>query len=282
MRTPEDKAYAFGYTTAATEMMAARSAKANAAFFLKHVRSGMRVLDCGCGPGSITLGLAEAAAPGEVFGIDLESSQVALARTEAVRRGLKNVHFETADVCHLPFAAATFDAVFGHTILMQFSNPHPALTEAWRVLKPGGFAGFREWAADGSLYEPPNGARRKCMTVFARILERRGGDPHVGRRLVGLLHNAGFRQVTSSASYDVAGTPEAKRISYDQWARVCAEAEWMGLAISLGWVSTAERQALTAALRAEGATPDAFTAAAFCEALGWKYGETPPLPSLAD
>ena len=273
MSTPGDKAYTFGYTSAATEMMAARSAKANAAFFLKQVHSGMRVLDCGSGPGSITLGLAEVAAPGEVFGIDLDSSQVALARTEAARRGIENVHFETADVCHLPFPAAAFDAVFGHTILMQFSNPRPVLTEARRVLKPGGVAGFREWASDGSLYEPPDGARRKCMTLFTRMLERDGGDPRVGRRLGGLLHEAGFRQVTTSASYEVAGTPEAKRISYDRWARVCEEADWMGQAISLGWVGKEERQALIAALRAEGATPDAFAAAAFCEALGWKYGD---------
>jgi ubiquinone/menaquinone biosynthesis C-methylase UbiE len=276
MSTPGDKAYTFGYTTAATEMMAARSATANAAFFLKQVRSGMRVLDCGCGPGSITLGLAEVAAPGEAFGIDLDSSQVALARTEAARRGIENVHFGTADVCHLPFPAATFDVVFGHTILMQFSNPHPVLTEAWRVLKPGGVAGFREWASDGSLYEPPDGARRKCMTLFTRMLERDGGDPRVGRRLGGLLHEAGFRQVTTSASYEVPGTPEAKRISYARWARLCEEADWMGQAISLGWIRKEERQALIAALRAEGATPDAFAAAAFCEALGWKYGDSLP------
>jgi ubiquinone/menaquinone biosynthesis C-methylase UbiE len=276
MSTPGDKAYTFGYTSAATEMMAARSAKANAAFFLEHVRSGMRVLDCGCGPGSITLGLAELAAPGQVFGVDIEPSQAALARTEAARRGIENVQFETADVCHLPFPAATFDAVFGHTILMQFSNPLPILAEAWRVLKPGGVAGFREWASDGSLYEPPDGARRKCMTLLTRMMERDGRDPRVGRRLGGLLHGAGFRQVRTSASYEVAGTPEAKRIFYDRWARLCEEADWMGQAISLGWVSKEEREALIATLRAEGATPEAFAAAAFCEAIGWKHGESLP------
>jgi ubiquinone/menaquinone biosynthesis C-methylase UbiE len=198
MSTLGDKAYTFGYTSAATEMMAARSAKANAAFFLEHVRSGMRVLDCGCGPGSITLGLAELAAPGQVFGVDIEPSQAALARTEAARRGIENVQFETADVCHLPFPAAAFDAVFGHTILMQFSNPLPLLAEAWRVLKPGGVAGFREWASDGSLYEPPDGARRKCMTLLTRMMERDGRDPRVGRRLGGLLQ--GRRSIARTRS----------------------------------------------------------------------------------
>ena len=50
----------------------------------------------------------------------------------------------------------------------------------------------------------------------------------------------------------------------------------MGQGIGLGWVSKEERQALIAALRAEGATPDAFAAAASREALGWKYGDSLP------
>jgi ubiquinone/menaquinone biosynthesis C-methylase UbiE len=43
---------------------------------------GMRVLDLGCGPGSITLGLAQAVAPGEGIGVDLQPSQVAQATAE--------------------------------------------------------------------------------------------------------------------------------------------------------------------------------------------------------
>jgi ubiquinone/menaquinone biosynthesis C-methylase UbiE len=49
-----------------------RTAAREGAFFLPHLRPGMRVLDCGCGPGSITVGLAAAVAPGQAVGIDLE------------------------------------------------------------------------------------------------------------------------------------------------------------------------------------------------------------------
>ena len=47
-----------------------RTAAENAAFFLPYLRPGLRLLDVGSGPGSITLGLAEAVAPGEAVGIE--------------------------------------------------------------------------------------------------------------------------------------------------------------------------------------------------------------------
>ena len=67
--------------------MALRTASQEAAFFLPSLRPGIRVLDLGCGPGSITLGLAEAVAPGEVVGVDFQPSQVAQARLWVLRVG---------------------------------------------------------------------------------------------------------------------------------------------------------------------------------------------------
>ena len=55
--------------------MALRTASQEAAFFLPSLRPGIRVLDLGCGPGSITLGLAEAVDPGEVVGVDLQPNK---------------------------------------------------------------------------------------------------------------------------------------------------------------------------------------------------------------
>ena len=49
----------------------ARRTGAAAAFLAPHLRRGMRLIDCGCGPGSITVDLARAVALGEAIGIDL-------------------------------------------------------------------------------------------------------------------------------------------------------------------------------------------------------------------
>jgi ubiquinone/menaquinone biosynthesis C-methylase UbiE len=271
MGTADDKKiYTFGYSATATQMLTGRSAERNAGFFLPHLRAGMHVLDCGCGPGSITLGLAEAVAPGEVVGIDIESSQIDLARTQAAQQGCSNVRFVVGDVLHLPYPEAMFDAMFGHTILMQFHDPLPMLAEVYRVVKPGGVVGFREAAYDGNLYEPPERARHQFFTLFIRTLQHNGSNPLVGRQLGALLDRAGFDRITMSASYTSMGTPEAKQASYERMARLCIESAWMEQAIALGWISPDARDRLSTALRVEGADPGAFFATAYCEVVGWK------------
>jgi 2-polyprenyl-3-methyl-5-hydroxy-6-metoxy-1,4-benzoquinol methylase len=73
-----------GYSAPIVKVMASRTAEREGAFFLAHLQLGMRVLDVGCGPGTITLGLARAAASAEVVGIDVDQSQIDAARRPLV------------------------------------------------------------------------------------------------------------------------------------------------------------------------------------------------------
>ncbi len=133
--------YTPGYSAPVLSLMEQRTADTHAGFFLPQLMPGWCVLDAGCGPGTITLGLARRVAPGLVTGIDVEDSQFAKAREQAEREGL-NVEFRKASVYQLPFQDDCFDAVFSHALLEHLSDPGAALAELRRVLKPEGLIGL--------------------------------------------------------------------------------------------------------------------------------------------
>src|SRR5438067_1545844 len=114
-----EERYTNGYIAPVVDLLGKRSATWNAGFILPYLRPGMSLIDCGCGPGAITIGLTQAVAPGQVVGIDIESSQVEAARSLAAKMGVANVRFEVANVYDLPFPDASFDAAFAHTSLQH-------------------------------------------------------------------------------------------------------------------------------------------------------------------
>ena len=113
------------------------TAEASAAYLLPYLRPGLRVLDFGCGPGNISVGLAKAAAPGELHGVDMEESQIELARAVAAAYGRDNTIFHAGDVTNMPFEDDFFDVAHCHNVLMHIPDTGAVLAEVKRVLKPG-------------------------------------------------------------------------------------------------------------------------------------------------
>jgi 2-polyprenyl-3-methyl-5-hydroxy-6-metoxy-1,4-benzoquinol methylase len=123
-----------GYSPRVPAYMAARTATREAGFLLPYLHAGMRVLDCGCGPGSITMDLARMVAPRQVEGINIGETQIASAEAGSLERGLTNVHFQVGTVYELPFPAGSFDVVFANTVTQHLSDPVRAQREMCRVL----------------------------------------------------------------------------------------------------------------------------------------------------
>ena len=262
--------YVCGYTPASIQIMASRTADVHARFLLPYLRPGMRLVDLGCGPGSITVGLAKSVAPGEVVGVDIESTQIRLASAHAADQRVANARFEVGDVRDLSFPDSAVDVVFGHTILMQFQDPIPVLREVSRILKPGGLAGFREPCFAHNLSEPPDSAQDRLWKLFGRVLARNGGDIDIGLRLGTLLRSTGFGSLAMSASFSGAWTPEANLDACERNARLCEEAGFMKQAIALGLIGPDVAATMATALRGEARDPVVFFATAWREIVGWK------------
>jgi ubiquinone/menaquinone biosynthesis C-methylase UbiE len=263
--------YTMGYGPAATALMAMRSAQSHAAFFLSFLRPGMSVLDCGCGPGTVTLGFAQLVAPGQVVGTDIEASQVALANDKASSRSLANLHFETASIYELPFADASFDAVFMSALLGNLREPGRGLREVHRVLKPGGVIGVKEFDHGGDIVHPPEPAMAKCEELYQRLRREYGHDPEGGRKIGAFLLEAGFRDLRVSASYEALSDAKTLRGAAQVFVGLLAEG-WGEAFSSRGWVSTEDIKAMGDAWLRFAEFPGALFAAAWCEAVASKDG----------
>ena len=89
-----------------------RTVENSAAYLLPHLRPGLRLLDVGCGPGTITADLATRLAPGTVLGIDASAEVI-----DAARRDHPDVTFSVADVYDLGLEDASWDVVHAHQVL---------------------------------------------------------------------------------------------------------------------------------------------------------------------
>lgn len=245
-------------------LAAMRTAAKDAAFFLPYLRPGMQVLDVGSGPGSITVGLAEAVAPGEVVGIDMQQSQVERASALAAERGVLNARFEVGDAYRLPFPDRSFDAAFASAVFFHLNKPARALVEMRRVLRPGGIVGVRDPDFGTILLTPETPLLEQWFALVVRGVQHNGGDPFVGRHLRRLLLEAGFVRTKVSSSTRNAGSHEETR-HYSAFLKTWS----LATALAERWVTRATVDAMIAEFDAWGEHPDAFFTATYCEAVGW-------------
>jgi ubiquinone/menaquinone biosynthesis C-methylase UbiE len=262
--------YTLGYGNAAMAMMASRTATSHAGFFLPHLRPGMRLLDCGCDPGTITIGLAEAVRPGDVLGLDVEANQVQFATDRAKAQGVSNVRFEVGDIYELPAEDASFDGIFIEAVLMNLREPLRGLHEAYRVLKPGGVIGVREVDHAGDLRFPHDPAIEQGIALYIRARQHNGHDPYVGRKLRSLLHEANFAPIHASASFESSGTPEAVQAASQIYGGLMTQSNITDQILEHGWADRPTLDQIGVAWREFGAHSGAFMTLTWCEAVGWK------------
>src|SRR5580693_814445 len=156
-----------------------RSAENSAAYLLPHLKPHMRILDVGCGPGTITAGLADRVPRGHVTGIDTAPEVVDEARELAAQRD--NLDFTTGDVYALDYPDATFCVVHAHQVMQHLGDPVRALTEMRRVTKPGGLIAVRDADYGGMIWYPAIPVLDDWLALYHKVARGNGGEPDAGR-----------------------------------------------------------------------------------------------------
>jgi len=264
-----ESSYTIGYQEGALAYMQFRSAERSCAFFRHHVRPASQILDCGCGPGSITVGLARWAPDGQTVGIDRAAEQLDGARTRARALGVKNVAFRQGDIFDLPFADGSFDVVFSQTVLFHIPEREKALAEIKRVLRPGGLVALRDAINASIIVWPDDPLVREVGRVVRLGAQRSGGNPDVGRELGALLHSAGFDDVFLTLGFEQPERPE-ERAEYCSLVAGVLEGDLATLAVSEGWSTAETLVQAVARFRDLAKAPGSIWAIPFGQAIGRK------------
>lgn len=159
------------------------------------VRAGDRVLEVGCGTGSVLRDVASLVGTrGEVAGVDpsrrILHAARALSRTEVARQ---RVSFRLASAERLPFRRDRFDVTLAVSVLLHVPDALAAVREMARVTRPGGRVGLQDQDFGTVAVAHPD--RELTTRIMEGVAARMYADPWSGRRLPELLRQAGLGDV---------------------------------------------------------------------------------------
>ncbi|HEX7353727.1 MAG TPA: methyltransferase domain-containing protein [Mycobacteriales bacterium] len=245
--------YTHGHHPSVLGSHATRTAATSAAYLLPLLRSGQSVLDVGCGPGTVTADLARLVAPGQVVGIEPVDEPLAAARALDT-----SATFELGDVYALRFEDDSFDVVHGHQVLQHLTDPVAALREMRRVCRPGGIVACRDADYASFTWAPAEPRLDRWLDVYRRLARHNGAEPDAGRYLTTWFAEAGFTDVTGSASAWSYCSPQERGTWARTWEQRVLSSAYATQSVAAGLTTDRELQELAAGWRAWGAAPVGF------------------------
>jgi ubiquinone/menaquinone biosynthesis C-methylase UbiE len=227
-----------------------RTAENSAGYLLPLLEPGMRLLDVGCGPGTITMELAERVAPrGSVTALERTDAALDLARAEAGRRGTANVDFLVGDAQALDVADTSYDVVHAHQVLQHLDDPVQALQEMRRVTRSGGVVAARDSDYEAFAWHPRLPELDRWLEVYLAVARSNRAEPAAGRLLLSWARAAGFTDVTASSSTWCFATPEDRAWWGGLWADRVVASDLARQAVDGGFATTRDLDVLAAGWR---------------------------------
>lgn len=244
-----------------------RTAANSAGYLLGSLRAGLDLLDVGCGPGTITLDLAELVAPGQVLGIDASAEVVAQADELRRSRGVPNASFRVDDVYGLDVGDASVDVVHAHQVLQHLTDPVAALTEMRRVLRPGGVLAVRDSDYGAFVWAPDAPELDRWLELYHDVTARNGAQADAGRYLLGWVRRAGFADAVATSSTWTFADPEARAWWAGSWAERVERSALAEQAVAYGLSDAAELAGIARAWRGWAESDDGFFCVVHAEVL---------------
>ncbi|PYI65568.1 SAM-dependent methyltransferase [Arthrobacter livingstonensis] len=250
--------YTHGHHESVLRSHASRTAANSAAYLIPHLSHGLRVLDVGSGPGTITADFARLVAPGEVLGLDRSPEVVAAATALASQQHLSNLSFDTGDIYGLDFPDDSFDVVHAHQVLQHLTDPVEALREMRRVARPGGIVAVRDADFHGMSWYPQLPELDDWMELYQRVARHNNAEPDAGRRLVHWAQAAGLSEVAPSSANWLYATDDQRAWLAGVWSDRVEKSAFAQQAVAYGMADAAGLARIAAGWRSWGATKDGW------------------------
>jgi arsenite methyltransferase len=156
---------------------------------LAGLRPGETVLDLGSGGGIDVLLSAKRVGPiGKAYGLDMTDDMLALARENQKLDGVTNVEFLKGEIENIPLPDNSVDVIISNCVINLSADKDRVLTEAFRVLRPGGRFAVSDVVVRGSVPE----AVRKSMLLWVGCIAGALEESEYLRKLT----KAGFEDVS--------------------------------------------------------------------------------------
>ncbi|KAF8855487.1 ubiE/COQ5 methyltransferase [Acephala macrosclerotiorum] len=234
----KEHVYASDHSASVLATHSWRTAQNSAAYLLPFLKPNFKLLDVGCGPGTITVDLAKLV--GHVIGVEYSPEPLSQARTFAEQQGVKNVEFQVADIHDLPFEDDTFDVVHAHQVLQHIRDPIQGLKEMRRVTKKGGILACRESAS--MAWYPESEGMSKWYEVHMKVAGSKGSNPNSGNRIHAWAREAGVKveDIKCTAGTWCFASKEEREYWGGRWEKRTSESVFNKLAIEKGYVNEKE------------------------------------------
>ncbi len=243
--------YSHGHHESVLRSHSNRTVENSAAYLIPHLRSGLSILDVGCGPGTITIDLAARVAPGRVIGVDVAEDAI----TAAQKLASETVDFHVADAYALEYEDDSFDIVHAHQVLQHLTDPVAALREWRRVVKPGGVVAARDSIYSSKNWYPKDPMLDRWLELYHQLTDANNAEDDAGVFLPHWAAEAGFDDVAFSGSMWAYADPASREWWGGLWADRARYSSFATQSIEYGLTTAEELEEIAAAWHRWAAHP---------------------------